>query len=818
MATNPITSESLTVDFKSLMSIPVGDRARAASLNQDFLQSILNALTPIQIAKAFPDYYRRSLPDITNFLTSYIQTRNGGTYNQTGGGDGGYTAAGYDQGNNVNGSARPRGAPEPTIKEMKEKLLKSGIDVDSTYATLNQGAILEGDDRYDYLKTMSDDELKAVGMQRSQDENGKTLIQLLPTEASALSDQEVMKRASDKFVPGTTGLEGRAALAKQAYDAFVEAGLSDKQARAAVAEVNRENSLSPKYMFGTHTEMAAQAGGRTNYGMFSWGDPSRVKNFKAYMQENGVMDPAGNLLVDNNTYLKQQAKFAVQEMQGYESGRKFLENKDVSSDDATNLLGRYIGWDMAGRRHDASASYDRLREGRKIIDEVNEKMGKILPSNPTDAQIEEARKILEQKEREGQSEALIRQQFNQASPTSSEAIPDPEGRTVIESQGEVAAVRRQPITPELKEVLQYAGEESGVVVEVFSGGQNDITQGGPRTGTERHDLGHAADVKLKVKGPDGKMRTLDSRNPEDRAIMGKFVETARMMGTKGIGSGLGYMGESGIHIGTVMRPDLDYSNKEYGAPAGKEAVWLSDKWTQEAFSRGQQAAVDFEKAGGMAEYRKRREEKIAEQEKKESDKTAAAKQETVQINNEVIPHDHAGETAEEHAAENTTVAAAEPATPPPATPAATPAPQFALGGNMYGVNEDMTLVETSTGNPIAQIGQNEKIEKQGNAIQVTPETKLKADELTEKYEDSSSVMEDRMSDIEDRIDNQSVNTPSAQRAREPEKTQSNPSEKWREAVVAGERPVSPSFNRAMARTKFFPEGHHFNRSAPGSQS
>jgi len=83
MATNPITSESLTVDFKSLMSIPVGDRARAASLNQDFLQSILNALTPIQIAKACPDYYRRRLPDSTKFLTSYIQSRTGELDNQT---------------------------------------------------------------------------------------------------------------------------------------------------------------------------------------------------------------------------------------------------------------------------------------------------------------------------------------------------------------------------------------------------------------------------------------------------------------------------------------------------------------------------------------------------------------------------------------------------------------------------------------------------------------------------------------------------------------------------------------------------------------
>jgi hypothetical protein len=485
-------------------------------------------------------------------------------------------------------------------------------------------------------------------------------------------------------------------------------------------------------------------------------------------------------------------------------------------------------------------------------------------------------------------EDLIRETYQTPSPTSSEAIPDPEGRTVLESQDEIAGVRKKPITPELKEVLQYAGEESGVIVEVFSGGQNDITQGGPRKGTERHDLGHAADVKLKVRDADGKMRTLDSRNLEDRAIMSKFVETARMMGAKGIGSGLGYMGESGIHIGTVMRPDLDYSNKEYGAPAGKEAVWLSDKWTQEAFSRGQQAAVDFEKAGGMAKYRERREEKIAEQQKKESDKTVVAKQqeEVVQITEksgaELLPESHPFSMTPEKKkriieaqnaktetttpesipslvetpvaetppvviesketvvtetppvviespvpveSKEVTVAAATPAEPKETTAATPPPPpedvrKFALGGNIYEPNEDMTLVDTETGNPIAQIGNDEKIEKTSNAIQVTPETKLKADELTNKY-DSSTEMEDRMSSIEDNMQNQK--TPDTtnqivQKAREPEKTQTETPHRWRESVASAERPISPSFNRAMARSKFFGEGHHFTRSAPSSQS
>jgi hypothetical protein len=147
-----------------------------------------------------------------------------------------------------------------------------------------------------------------------------------------------------------------------------------------------------------------------------------------------------------------------------------------------------------------------------------------------------------------------------------------------------------------------------------------------------------------------------------------------------------------------------------------------------------------------------------------------------------------------------------------------PTPQFALGGNMYGLNEDMTLVETETGKPIAQMGQNEKIEKQGNAIQVTPETKLKADELAEKY-DASSEVETRMNDIEDRIDQQQETTnQETRRPVAPERVDTKAPDMWRESVAAAERTVSPSFNRAIARSKFFPEGHHYQRGAVSSKS
>lgn len=900
MATNPITSESLTVDFRSLMKIPVGDRAKAASISPDFLQSILNALTPIQIANAFPNYYKRQLPDVSNFVTSYITSRNGGNFNQTGGGNDGSAYPYYD-GETKHGGVTPAGTPPPTIQEMKEKLLKQGIDVDGTLNLVKEGAVLAGDERLSAIKGMTDDELKAIGMQRSEDESGKTIIQMVPSQYEGMSEAQVLEEYKKKFPKADISPRERATLD------FI---------------AKREGSKDPNVIFG-------DIGGQGGTGQYS----QQLKNM-------GYTKPLTEMTI---TEVRAMQKDLIKLTKG-RIGKGDLGTSAVGSGQMigstleTNLKALGIPqdqWDEIkfdkdlqdrltlqnfktmgigdpnappstwnhGALGQQYESLDTSKHPAMSQSEMAEIDGKsaIRPERKDDITSQEALRKLQEAESSGYADELTKRLFNQASPTSSEAIPDPEGRTVLESQNEIAGVRKKPITPELKEVLQYAGEESGVIVEVFSGGQNDITQGGPRKGTERHDLGHAADVKLKVRDADGKMRTLDSRNPEDRAIMSKFVETARMMGAKGIGSGLGYMGESGIHIGTVMRPDLDYSNKEYGAPAGKEAVWLSDKWTQEAFSRGQQAAVDFEKAGGMAGYRERREEKIAEQQKKESDKTVAAKQqeEIVQITEksgaELLPESHPFsmtpekkkriieaqnaktetttpestpssvetpvaetppvviESKETIVAETppaviespvpvesketivveapteskeTTVAEIPVPVEPKETTAAAPPPapdevrKYALGGNIYEPNEDMTLVDTKTGNPIAQIGNDEKIEKTGNAIQVTPETKLKADELTNKY-DSSTEMEDRMSSIEDNMQNQK--TPDTtnqivQKAREPEKTQTETPHRWRESVASAERPVSPSFNRAMARSKFFGEGHHFNRSAPGSQS
>ena len=112
---------------------------------------------------------------------------------------------------------------------------------------------------------------------------------------------------------------------------------------------------------------------------------------------------------------------------------------------------------------------------------------------------------------------------------------------VTESQ---SGIRNQPIKPDLKAILARAGAEAGVNVNVTSGGQPEKGSGGRRTGSTRHDNGHAADVQLTTSTG----RVLDLNNPQDLPIIQNFIKSAKKNGATGFGAGNGYMGDDTFHI------------------------------------------------------------------------------------------------------------------------------------------------------------------------------------------------------------------------------------------------------------------------------
>jgi hypothetical protein len=142
------------------------------------------------------------------------------------------------------------------------------------------------------------------------------------------------------------------------------------------------------------------------------------------------------------------------------------------------------------------------------------------------------------------------------------------GGNVREDQMKEAEIRKGPIDPNLKTLLQKAAETAGVDVRVKSGGQPTAAEGGKRTGSTRHDRGMAADLDLYIGN-----RKLSPNNPEDLPAFKQFVASAKQGGATGIGAGEGYMtpDASRIHVG--------YGSEAIWGAGGKganAADWLKE--------------------------------------------------------------------------------------------------------------------------------------------------------------------------------------------------------------------------------------------------
>lgn len=115
----------------------------------------------------------------------------------------------------------------------------------------------------------------------------------------------------------------------------------------------------------------------------------------------------------------------------------------------------------------------------------------------------------------------------------------------------MGGVRNLPIQAQLWNILETAAKSAGVDVEITSGGQVPVSEGGingrNRTGSNRHDKGFAADVRV-FTGTGASRARLYTTNQEQLAIMLKFAQACRDAGATGIGMGNGYMGNGNIHV------------------------------------------------------------------------------------------------------------------------------------------------------------------------------------------------------------------------------------------------------------------------------
>ncbi|PZU43936.1 MAG: hypothetical protein DI566_13535 [Microbacterium sp.] len=149
------------------------------------------------------------------------------------------------------------------------------------------------------------------------------------------------------------------------------------------------------------------------------------------------------------------------------------------------------------------------------------------------------------------------------------------------------ATRSQPLDPKLVNAFSFL-QERGIQMEVFSGGQPGIGEGGPRVGSTRHDHGGAADVFFSQNG-----RRLDWANPQDQPVFKDIVSQARANGVTGFGAGPGYMQPGSMHVGFGSPGVWGAGGRGANAPQ-----WLRDAYASPASpSTGAAAAANAAASG-----------------------------------------------------------------------------------------------------------------------------------------------------------------------------------------------------------------------------
>lgn len=213
-----------------------------------------------------------------------------------------------------------------------------------------------------------------------------------------------------------------------------------------------------------------------------------------------------------------------------------------------------------------------------IVDFINAELG-----NPTDFANTSASNFSSLQNSGGSVRGGTGSQLRPPGYASSPAITTQSGQTVqipnaalgdiVEASGEATGnvrygnqggKRNLPIQQQLMDILDQAATEAGVDLIITSGGQVPTSEGGRngvnRTGSNRHDKGYGADVALYT--PDFNGRQLQGNNPEDLAIMMRFMRAARDAGATGIGQGNGYMSNNIIHV------DIGWIGQQQGAISG----------------------------------------------------------------------------------------------------------------------------------------------------------------------------------------------------------------------------------------------------------
>lgn len=137
--------------------------------------------------------------------------------------------------------------------------------------------------------------------------------------------------------------------------------------------------------------------------------------------------------------------------------------------------------------------------------------------------------------------------------------------TVVVKYVNQHAIRNRVIQSALENILITAAKNTGLAVEIFSGGMTAQR----RTGSDRHLNGYAADVWLY--NSEGQRLNVNSQPLRD------FCQAAKNAGATAIGAGIGYMGAVGVHIDISAGNTVPAGSAKYWGAGGRSAnapQWL----------------------------------------------------------------------------------------------------------------------------------------------------------------------------------------------------------------------------------------------------
>ena len=377
-------------------------------------------------------------------------------------------------------------------------------------------------------------------------------------------------------------------------------GISETKAAAIVGNFMHESGDFQ------HMQEIAPVSGRGGYGWAQWTGPRR-RNFEAFVAEKGLdinSDDANYQFflheIQNDPYEKQQferwknteygdlAAETVAFENSYErAGVKHHGSRIQRAETALQMYKQKIADIESDASNIKDLSTIQPQFDPNMVSQLDERLQKWY-NNANDIQKKNFEEALGKLGVDKFNQTMERQPINNVT-IQAVTIASDESRVSEEQAG----FRSSPLKPELRNALEYAAEQSGLYVKVFSGGQTEEQQAALKASgsdpSNRHDIQNpdtpgAADVRLAYKDVDGNEVILDQSNPEHWPMIAEFVKnSSRTIESAGVGGWSpndNYMGKTSMHIGGPNKKGdapLAYQGMEFFKQAHAEGVALREQ-------------------------------------------------------------------------------------------------------------------------------------------------------------------------------------------------------------------------------------------------